>query len=164
MQAMGVDLGLLVSQMVNFAILLLVLYLVLFKLIRGKLEERAERVRKGLADADAAKQLLADAQAQSQETLETARREAHEIIERATRAAEQQRQEILSQARQDAHDLVLRAQQQAEREIQEGRIALQQHIVDLAIASASRLLEENLDQEKQHHLVQDFISRVQEIN
>jgi F-type H+-transporting ATPase subunit b len=164
LKAMGVDLGLLVSQAVNFGILLLVLYLALFKPITKKLEERAERVKKGLADAEASKQLLAEAEAKKQEVLEAARRDARDIVERATRSAEQQRLEILSQARQEAHELILRAQQQAQREIQEGQIALQQQVVDLAIASAAHLLEENLDNQKQHHLVESFISKVQEVS
>jgi F-type H+-transporting ATPase subunit b len=163
-KALGVDLGLLVSQAVNFGVLLLVLYLALFKPVTKKLQERAERVKKGLADAEASKQLLADTEAKNRELVETGRREARDVVERATRSAEQQRQEILAQARQEAHDIILRAQQQAQREIQDGRAALQQQIVDLAIASASHVLEQNLDQDKQHQLVEDFISKVQDVN
>ncbi len=160
MKALGVDLPLLVSQAVNFGILLLVLYLALFKPLTKMLRERAERVKKGLADAEASKQLLTDAEARKQELIEAGRREAHDLVERATRSAEQQKQEILQQARQEAHDIILRAQQQAQREIQDGRVALQQQIVDLAIASASRVLEENLDEDRQRQLVENSRHRL----
>jgi F-type H+-transporting ATPase subunit b len=159
---MGVDLGLLVSQIVNFGLLLLILYLALYKPVTRKLEERAQRIQKGLADAEASKALLADAEARGKEQVEQARREAREIIEQATLSAEQQRQEILTQARQEAHDLILRAQQQAQRELEQGRVALQQEIIDLAIASASRVLEEELDGPKQRQLVEQFITQVQQ--
>ncbi|NLG29470.1 MAG: F0F1 ATP synthase subunit B [Chloroflexi bacterium] len=163
MADLGIDLGLLVSQAVNFGALLLVLYAVLFRPLTKRLDERAARVKKGLEDAEAAEQLLVEAQTESAATLEAARREAHDTIEQANRVAEQQGQEILAKARQEAHDIVLRAQQQAQREAQEGKIALQQEIVDLAIASASRLLQENLDDDKQRQLVSQFISEVGEI-
>ena len=69
-------------------------------------------------------------------------------IERATLSAQQERQEILAQARQEAHDLVLRAQQQAQHELEEGRITLGQQVIDLALAAASRVMQENLDEDK----------------
>lgn len=157
MKELGLDLGLLISQAVNFGLLALVLYFLLYKPILSKLEERARRVQKGLADAAAAEKLLAEAKARHEEELEQARREARDIVERGNRAAEQQRQEIIAHARQEAHELILRAQQQAQRELQEGQLALRQEVVDLAIAVASRLLQENLDEEKQHRLIQEFI-------
>ena len=158
MKEFGLDLGLLVSQAVNFGLLALVLYFLLYKPILSKLEERARRVQKGLDDAAAAEKLLAEAKAKYEEELERARRDARDIVERGNRTAEQQRQEIIAQARQEAHELLLRAQQQAQREIQESQIALRQEVVDLAIAMASRLLQENLDKEKQHQLIQDFLN------
>ena len=164
MADLGIDLGLLVSQAVNFGLLLLVLYAVLFRPLTKRLDERAARVKKGLEDAAASERMLAEATAESAVMREAARSEARTIVEQANRTAEQQAQEILANARQEAHVIVLRAQQQAQRERQEGKVALQQQVVDLAIASASRLLQENLDNDKQRELVAQFIEDVDEIS
>lgn len=163
MKELGIDLGLLVSQAVNFGLLLALLYIVLYKPILGKLEERSRRIKQGLEDAEHAKQLVADADARYGEEVERARREAREIVERATRQGEQQRQEILAQARQEAHDLILRAQQEAERTVQEEKIALRQQVIDLAISAASRLLEESLDDERHHRLVGEFLAEADKL-
>jgi len=160
---LGIDLGLLVSQAVNFGLLLALLYFLLYKPILGKLEERARRIQKGLDDANQAEKLVAEANARYQEETERARREAREIVERATRMGEQQRQEILAQARQEAHELISRAQQEVQRTLQEEQIALRQQVIDLSIAAASRLLEENLDQEKHHRLVEEFLAEVDKL-
>lgn len=157
MRELGLDLGLLISQIVNFGLLALLLYVLLYKPVLGKLEERAARIKKGLEDAERAKELVAQAQARYEEELERARRDAREVIERATRSAEQQRQEILARARQEAHELILNAQQQAQHELQEQRIALQHQMIDLAIAAAARILQEDLDDEKHHRLVAEFL-------
>jgi len=149
---------------VNFGLLLLVLYAVLFRPLTKRLDERAARVKKGLEDAAASERMLAEATAESAVMREAARSEARTIVEQANRTAEQQAQEILANARQEAHVIVLRAQQQAQRERQEGKVALQQQVVDLAIASASRLLQENLDNDKQRELVAQFIEDVDEIS
>ena len=163
MKELGIDLGLLVSQAVNFGLLLALLYFLLYKPILGKLEERARRIQKGLDDANQAEKLVAEANARYQEETERARREAREIVERATRMGEQQRQEILAQARQEAHELISRAQQEVQRTLQEEQIALRQQVIDLSIAAASRLLEENLDQEKHHRLIEEFLAEADKL-
>jgi F-type H+-transporting ATPase subunit b len=99
LKQLGLDLGLFLSQIVNFGLLLGILYVLLYKPILSKLEERAKKIKKGIDDAEQAEQLRADAGEFYQQEIERARREAHEIIERATLSAEQQRAEILSQAR-----------------------------------------------------------------
>ena len=164
MGELGIDLGLIVSQVVNFGLLLVLLYVLLYGPVLRKLKERAKRIKEGQEEADQGKQLLADAQAHYQEEMERARREARAIVEQATGTAEQQRQEILAQARQEAHELIQRAQQQAQHELQEGQIMLQQQIIDLAIASASRILEENLGEDKQHALVAEFLAEIGALN
>ncbi|NLG51295.1 MAG: F0F1 ATP synthase subunit B [Chloroflexi bacterium] len=163
MNQLGIDVGLLISQAVNFGLLAVLLYFILYKPVLGKLEERAQRIKKGIEDAEQAEKLVQDAKAQYEQEMDRARREAHEVIERATRAAEQQRQEILAQARQEAHDMILRAQQQAQHELQEGQLAVQQRVIDLAISIASRILQEKLEEEKQHEMIQQFLSEASQL-
>jgi len=160
LEQLGLDLGLLLSQAINFALLVILLYRFLYKPILGKLEERANRIKKGIDDADQAERLLAQTRKDYDKEMERARKEAHDIIERATLTAQQERQEILAQARQEAHDLVQRAQQQARHEVQEERMALGQQVIDLAIAAASRVTREDLDDEKHRALIRDFIADV----
>ena len=160
MKELGLDVGLLISQAANFGLLLALLYFLLYKPLLHKLEERAERIKKGVDDAEQAKELLAETEVHYKGEVDRARREAHEIIDRATRSAEQQRQEILAQARQEAHEMILRAQQQAERETLERQIALRQQVIDLAISAASRLIHEELDEERHHQLIQEFLTNI----
>ncbi|MBC7236820.1 MAG: F0F1 ATP synthase subunit B [Chloroflexi bacterium] len=159
MAELGLDLGLILSQVVNFGLLLALLYTFLHRPILNKLRERAQRIQEGLEAADRAKVLMAEAEEHYRAEIERARREAREIIERATRAAEQQRQEILARARQDAHDLVLQAQRQAQREIEREQLAFHREVIDLALAATSRLLQEELDDEKHHELIRQFIEQ-----
>jgi F-type H+-transporting ATPase subunit b len=156
---LGLDLGLIVSQIVNFGLLLGVLYVLMHKPILAKLRERAQRIEEGLDEAERAKVLRAEAEAHYKAEVERARREAREIIERATRAAEQQRQELLAQARVDAQELMAQAQRQARREIEGEQIAFHREVIDLALAASARLLQEEIDDEKHHQLIRQFIDQ-----
>ena len=54
MEALGINLGYLISQIVNFTLLAVLLYFVAYKPILRMLDERSARIQKGLADAEAA--------------------------------------------------------------------------------------------------------------
>ena len=158
MNQFGLDVGLLLSQIVNFALLAFLLGSLLFKPIMAKLDERAAKIQRGLDDAERARQLAVETEARYTEELERARREAREIVERATRAAEQQHSEIMAAAHQEAHALLLQAHEQAQREIQEGQIALHEQVVSLSISIAARLLEHDLDDDGHRQLVEAFLA------
>jgi F0F1-type ATP synthase membrane subunit b/b' len=51
LEALGINLGLLVSQIFNFALLAVLLYLVAYKPILRMLDERSARIKKGLEEA-----------------------------------------------------------------------------------------------------------------
>lgn len=163
MQALGLDLGLLLSQIANFALMVALLYVLLYKPVMAKLDERARRIRKGLDDADRAQLARTEAERQYADELARARRDAEGVMEQATRAAEQQRQEIITRAREEAHALVARAQLQAQRERIEGEIAMHQDVVNLSIAAASRVVARDLDNEKHRALVEQFIRETEDL-
>ena len=76
MAALGIDVGVLVAQLINFFLLLALLSLVLYRPVTKMLRERSERIAKGLADAAEAEKRAAQAEADYQKRLEEARREA----------------------------------------------------------------------------------------
>ena len=161
MGELGLDPRLLLSQIVNFTLMILILHRLLHKPLLAAFEARAKRVEESLAKARAADELLAAMQQRYSEEIDRAQREAHDIIEQGTRAAEQQRQEILAAAREEAQQIITRAQEQAERELQLGEIALRQQIVDLAIAAASRVIGQDLDEAVHHRLIEEFLTQVE---
>lgn len=161
MKELGLDLGQLISQAVNFGLLALILSLALFKPMMAKLRERAARIQEGLDDAAQAELALGNAETRANEELDRARREAREIVEQATHRGEQQRQEILAAARQEAHELMDRAAHQAERDEINLRASLRNEMIDLALAAASRLVERDLDDDKHRQLIDQFIDHAE---
>ena len=160
MGELGLDPRLLLSQIVNFTLMVLILHRLLHKPLLAALEARAKRVEESLAKAKAADELLATMQQRYSDEIDRAQREAHDIIEQGTQAAEQQRQEILAAAREEAQQIITRAQTQAERELQLGEIALRQEIVDLSIAAASQVIGQDLDEAEHRRLIEEFLAQV----
>ena len=54
MASLGINLSLLVSQLVNFTLLAVLLYLLLYKPVLNMLKQRRDRIARSMADVDAA--------------------------------------------------------------------------------------------------------------
>jgi len=115
--------------------------------IQSALDEAAER------NAEAAKLL-----SEHKEQLADARRQANDIVAAGKGAGETVRREIEEKARAEAQAIVERARAEIERERDAALETLRRESVDLALAAASRLMQENLDQDKDRQLVERYLS------
>ncbi len=162
MAALGLDLGTLLAQIVNFFLLLALLTVVLYRPVGKMLRERSERIAKGLADAAAAEKRAAQAEADYQQRLEEARREAQALLAQAREAAEKERQAILARAQAEAEQLRARTGEEIERERREALVSLQGQVADLAIEAAGRVLGQAVDKPAHRRLVSDFLSHLEQ--
>ncbi len=162
MEKLGIDLGVLIAQLVNFFLLLALLTLVLYRPVTKMLRERSERIAKGLAEAELAEKRAAQAEADYQKRLEEARREAQAIVAQAREAAEKERQAILARAQAEAQELRSRAEEEIARERREAMVTLQGQVADLAIDAAGQVLGQAVDSAAHRRLVHDFVRRLEQ--
>ena len=99
---LGISWQLLLSQIVNFGLLMVILQQLLYKPVLNMLEQRKQRIAEGLEQADKASHAAAEAEAEKQGILDEARREAQEVRAQATRDAERIAQDVRSRADQEA--------------------------------------------------------------
>lgn len=159
---LGIDAGVLIAQLINFFLLLALLTLVLYRPVTKMLRERKERIAKGLLDAELAEKRAAQAEAEYQKRLEEARREAQAILAQARENAEKERQAILARAQSEAQELRARTEQELERERREALQALHEQVADLAIDAAGRVLGQAVDSAAHRRLVRDFLSQLEQ--
>ena len=162
MEAIANTLGLnwqgLLWHLINFAVLLFLLRLVLFKPIVNMLDSRAQRVRESMDQADAARRAAEQAEADRQALLAETRREAEAIRSRADGQAKR----ILADAEARAKERQQAAEQQAEaaaRQIEERVLAqVRVQLADMVVSAVERVTRGALDAGAQRGLVQQFLS------
>lgn len=135
--------GTFLVMMINFIILMYVLVKLLYRPIQGILEERRQKIAQDYADAEKAKQVAEQLQAEARKKLEEAHAEAYEIIERARSEAERLRDELITQARREAAQLRERSQKEIERAKQIARTELKEEAVELALLSVKKVFEKD---------------------
>ena len=92
--------------------------------------------------------------------IEAARDEAQRLIAEGRGVGEKMRADMLEQARQEQREVVERARRDIESEKERAITQLRAEAVDLAIAGASKVIEENLDDERNRRLVESFLESV----
>jgi F-type H+-transporting ATPase subunit b len=157
LEALGINLGYLLSQIVNFTLLALLLYFVAYKPILKMLDERSARIKQGLEDAEDASRRAAEMEQEFEKQIAEARREGQEIIAQATQMSEKARQEILEKAREEAQAQITKARDEIARERDQAMAQLRQQVAELSLTVSEKVIGETLDEQKQRQLVAEFL-------
>jgi len=152
-EGLGINLPTLIAQIINFAILLGLLYLVAYKPIMRILDERSRKVKDSMEQTELIRQQAERAEEEVKKQIEAAGREGQEIVARAVRSGEEVRQKAQQEARQDAESLITRAQGEIQRERDEAIGELRKEFADLTILAAEQVIDRSLDKEAHRQLI-----------
>ena len=126
----------LIIQMLNFLILLAILYRLLYKPLIAKMEERSAAIKTSLEAAEAARAAAAKQQEENAERLRAAYAEAQSIRAAALKEAADEQRKLVDAARREAQQLVASAKAQTESDIRRAREELRREVSDIAIAAS----------------------------
>jgi F-type H+-transporting ATPase subunit b len=161
LEALGINLGYLLVQILNFAIMFVVLRAWVFMPIVALLTRRREAIAQGLEDARVAAEARANAEHEAQQILAKAQQDAAHIVREATERAEKAALEIRVGGEHEAGRLREEAAATAEQAKLQTLAELRGQVAGLAIAAAQKLIGETLDEKRQRSLVADFFSGLQ---
>lgn len=160
MLPLGIVPGIVLAQIINFIILLLILRTIAYKPLLNLLNQRRERIAKGLEDARKAEERLANIEKDYQARLDEARLEAQKMVAEMTQNAEKQAAGIVSKANEDVTRLKAQAQEDAELERNRILADLRSQVAALSIAAANKVIGAALDEQRQRALIDEFFSGV----
>ncbi|HEY9069132.1 MAG TPA: F0F1 ATP synthase subunit B [Candidatus Ozemobacteraceae bacterium] len=155
------DPAILVSQIVNFFILLFVLRRFLFIPVQGILEERRKRIRESMDAAEGKNREAAEIKARYEKKLADVDQEAYQIRQKAISEAQAARDEIVAEAKRKAEELFMKTQKDISIERQKSWIQLREDVVKLTMTAAERVVEASLDDEKHHALIRRTIEQLE---
>jgi F-type H+-transporting ATPase subunit b len=160
LEALGINLGFLIVQILAFTIIILTLNAWVYKPLLNMMETRRKKIAQGLEDARVAAEARADAEKEAARILAEAQAEASRIVREATDRAAVAGKEVKVAA--EAEGVKTREMAAIEAEQERNRILgdLRGQVAALAIAAAQKLIGEALDDKRQHALLDEFFSGV----
>jgi len=164
LEALGLNLGYLLVQIFNFAILFVVLRAWVFNPIVGLLEKRRETISQGVEDAREAAEARANAEKEAEAILTEAQKQANERVREASGRAEEVGLELRTEAEKEAAKIRESALADAEQAKAQALGELRGQIAALAISAAQKVIGESLDEKRQRSLIDEFFSGIKQGN
>jgi len=143
-----------------FLVLLSVLIKFAFPPILGYANAREKRIQDTLDETRRQQEEAARLLEEQRKQLAQARTEAQQIIAEGKSAAEKLRQDLLNRAREEQEEIIARAKADIEAERARAVESVRREAVEVALAAASRLIEQRLDQEADRRLVNEYLAKV----
>lgn len=142
---------------INLFVLYIILRKVLFKKVTAFMEQRSNMIQDSLNSADKAKAYADEVRTKYEEQLKVVQDEMQKMMEEAKIKASKESDKLIASAKKEAEDFLKQAREEIERERNQMVKQIRTHVADLAISAASKVIQANMDNEKNRKLVDKFI-------
>jgi F-type H+-transporting ATPase subunit b len=152
--------GLMVWTVVTFVIVLWVLRRFAFSRIQGLIDQRRDRIREALDEADKARSEARELREQVAREREKAKGEREQILEESRRQAQRQLEQAREQADADLKTRLEKNRQELEAENARLREQIRRDVVELTLLASEKVTGKVLDKDDQRRLIDETIDEV----
>ena len=142
---------------VNLIVFFLILKKILFKPVMGMIEKREQLINGQIQDAEQKNTQAGLLKSQYEGELKNANQEAARIVKTAKERGKEEYQRILKNADEEASKIIADANKTIETEKEKAIQGIQNEIAGMAIAAASKVIQQNVDQEANEKILDDFL-------
>ncbi|SVC21749.1 uncharacterized protein METZ01_LOCUS274603 [marine metagenome] len=153
--ALGINLPQLIAQIVNFAVLLLILRFTLYKPILKMLDARRQKISEGLDAAESAREEASEAQASIEGQLDDARQQSQEILANAQQIATRIQDEARSESERSRETARGRATQEIALERDRAISELRGEFADITIAATERVIKQAVNRDDHERIIEE---------
>ena len=158
--ALGVNWKLFVAQLLNFGVVLFVMWKWVYTPLLKIIDSRTAKIDKGLKDAEAAAAAKSGAEKASEEAILAARKEAQRLLEEGQKAAEVQRSELKAKTQAELALLVQQGKDTLAAEKEKMVRDARAEIAELAVMIAGKALGEKLTDAQKKGLLDAAAKRI----
>jgi F-type H+-transporting ATPase subunit b len=158
-----IDWKLILAQVINFGVVILVLYKFGLKPLKKLMDERGATIKGGLENADRAQALLAAQEVEYEQALATARAEAALIMKEVKADAEKKRSELLATAHSEAQSILIEGKKQLEQEKAVMLDSAKQELVGIVMKATEKVVGTTLAGNTNTTLVEESLRDIAHI-
>lgn len=158
MDKLGLSIPGLIVQLINFGIILFILWRFVLPPMQKMLDERRRRIQESLEAADRMRAQATDAERQVQERLEEGRAQARQLVEQAQAIANRIQEEARLQAQSEIEQMRARALADIELQRDNALAELRREFADITISAAEKVINQSLDRQSHQRLIQDVLA------
>jgi len=142
---------------VNLIVFFLILKKLLFQPVMGMIEKREQMISGQIEDAEQKNTQAGLLKEKYEAELKNANQEAAMIVKTAKERGKEEYEKILRDAGAEASKIIADASKTIETEREKAVQGIQNEIAQVAIAAASKVIQENVDQASNEKILDDFL-------
>jgi len=154
------DLSTIIFSLINFTLLIFLLYKLLYKRLLTAMNNRQKNISKSFAVAQKAREDAASTKIAMAAQIDETYAQAKEIIENGKRAGEAAKNDIIEQAQKAAQVTLTQAQLAIERQKAQAIADIKAQAAQMIITVSEKMIRESISQEQQKFLVDKYIQEV----
>jgi F-type H+-transporting ATPase subunit b len=149
-----------IYKIINFLILVIILFKFARKPLQNFLQKRTELIEKTLNEAKEAKEAALKALREAEERLKTKDAEIEAILAAAKRSGEQERDKIIEESGKLKEKILEQAKTNIDFELKHAKEAIKAEAVELAMELAEKKLKDKLTKEEQERLLEESLVKI----
>ena len=160
---LGINLKIFIAQLVNFIVVLLVLWKWVYTPLVKLLDDRASRIEKSMKQTQEIEERLAQSEQEQKKLIVQARTEAASVLEQARAEAEKRKKDLIDSAKQEVQRVVVQGKEQLQAEKVTMIKGAKSEIVEIAISAAEKILKESIDQKSSQKFAKEVVDKIDQV-
>ncbi len=137
--SLGINGRLFIGQLVNFAVILFVVWRWVYKPLLRMMDEREKKISGGLRNAETAERRMAECASQTQSMRRRAEQDAEQLMEDAKKQAEEKRRQIMDETQKELDRQLSDAKERLAREKEIVLDSARREVVDLVTLALEKI-------------------------
>lgn len=157
--SMGINAPLFIFQLLNFAIVFVILWFLILKPLSKKLTERQKMIDDSIDNSKKIEDILKQSEKTYQERMDVAKAEANTILEQAKIEADMVAEEIKRKSKNDIDEMVNQAKTRINAEKESTIAGIRKEAAGLIVAAAEKILKEKIDLHKDKQIIAEALDQ-----
>ena len=149
-----------IFQVINFLLLLLVLYKLALPKVKDFFTDRSREIERSLKEAEKAKERAEKELREYEKKLSALDKEIEEIRKMVENEGKAEKERIIKEAKKEAELIKKQAEIIAEQEIKKAKQELRREVARLSLERAEEIIKENIDDKDQARLIKEYIKGI----
>lgn len=157
---LGLNVDIFIAQLVNFLLVMLVMWKFAYTPLMKMLDDRSARIEKSMKDAEHVEKRVAALEDERKTIVAEARKEAATIVEMARNDAEALKTELVEKSKREVERVIVHGKAQLKSEQEAMMREARKELVEIAVAATKKILSETIDEKKSASLAEEVVRKM----
>lgn len=148
------------AQLINFLLVLIVLWRFVYKPIFAILDSREKSIAKSMKDVEDIAARVKSSEAERTAMMNDARKESQAIIEAAMRETDVRKNDMIESAKREVERVIAHGKEQLAAEREASMVEMRKEIIDIAVRAAAKIATEGMTQKKSQSLAEEVVRKL----